>query len=134
MKKVLSLAIYCLSLIAVQAQENLNNEVIDVVKNFRPKVMRANKIKSQPIFIDTTKVSENLKYLIRFEEFRVRQSVDSLEANVLMRTALNKLYTKHTELGIGNLLNPHFSFGISSARNTKSMYPVSYTHLRAHET
>ena len=122
MKKVLSLAIYCLSLIAVQAQENLNNEVIDVVKNFRPKVMRANKIKSQPIFIDTTKVSENLKYLIRFEEFRVRQSVDSLEANVLMRTALNKLYTKHTELGIGNLLNPHFSFGISSARNTKSMY------------
>jgi len=122
MKKVLSLAISCFSLLAVQAQENLNKEVIDVVKDFRPKVMQANKIKSQPIFIDTTKVSENLKYLIRFEEFRVRQDVDSLEANVLVRPELSTLYTKHTELGLGSLLNPHFSFGISNTRNTKRMY------------
>jgi len=122
MKKVLSLAISCFSLLAVQAQENLNKEVIDVVKDFRPKVMQANKIKSQPIFIDTTKVSENLKYLIRFEEFRVRQEVDSLEANVLVRPELSTLYTKHTELGLGSLLNPHFSFGISNARDTKRMY------------
>ena len=117
MKKVLSLAISCFFLLAVQAQENLNKEVIDVVKDFRPKVMQANKIKSQPIFIDTTKVSENLKYLIRFEEFRVRQDIDSLEANVLVRPELSTLYTKHTELGLGSLWNPHFSFGISNTQN-----------------
>ena len=122
MKKVLSLAISCFFLLAVQAQENLNKEVIDVVKDFRPKVMQANKIKSQPIFIDTTKVSENLQYLIRFEEFRVRQNVDSLEANVLVRPELSSLYTKHAELGLGSLLNPHLSFGISNGRDTKRMY------------
>jgi len=122
MKKVLSLAISCFFLLAVQAQENLNKEVIEVVKDFRPKVMQANKIKSQPIFIDTTKVSENLKYLIRFEEFRVRQDVDSLEASVLIRPELSTLYTKYAELGLGSLLNPHLSFGISNTRNTQRMY------------
>ena len=122
MKKKLSLAISCFYLLATQAQENLNKEIIDVVKDFRPKVMQAKKIKSQPIFIDTTKVSENLKYQIRFEEFRVRQAVDSLEANVLIRPELSKLYTKYTELGFGSLLNPHFSFGLSNARNIQRMY------------
>ena len=61
MKKTLIILVSCVSMFALQAQENLKNEVIDVVKDFiRPKVMQATKIKSQPVFIDTSKVSENL--------------------------------------------------------------------------
>jgi hypothetical protein len=86
MKKYIVFALACFSVLGVQAQEKLNNEIIDVVKDFRPKIMQAHKIKSQPLFIDTTKVSENLTYLIRFEEFRVAQNVDSLGAKVLSRT------------------------------------------------
>ena len=107
---------------ALQAQENLNKEVIDVVKDFRPKVMEANKIKSQPIFIDTTKVSENLKYQIRFEEFRVQQEIDSLAAIRLRRPIAPNLYTMHAELGLGTLLNPHLAFDVSNGKSTKSMY------------
>jgi len=107
---------------ALQAQENLKNEVIDVVKDFRPKVMQATKIKSQPVFIDTSKVSENLSYKIRFEEFRVQQQTDSLSALLLLRPDLNKLYTKHVELGLGSLLNPHLAMDISNARHTNQFY------------
>jgi len=121
MKKMI-LAIFCLSIFVVQAQENLNKEVIDVVKDFRPKVMQANKIKSQPVFIDTTKVSENLKYKIRFEEFRVQQQIDSLYALVMERPSLEKLFTKYVELGLGSLLNPHLVVDISNGRSTKNMY------------
>ena len=78
MKKTLVIIVSCVSMFALQAQENLKNEVIDVVKDFRPKVMQATKIKSQPVFIDTSKVSENLSYKIRFEEFRVHQETDSI--------------------------------------------------------
>ena len=99
---------------ALQAQENLKNEVIDVVKNFRPKVMQTTKIKSQPVFIDTSKVSENPSYKIRFEEFRVQQQTDSLSALLLLRPDLNKLYTKHVELGLGSLLNPHLAMDMSN--------------------
>ena len=91
MKKTLIIVLYCASVFALQAQENLKNEIIDVVKDFRPKVMLATKIKSQPLFIDTSKVSENLSYNIRFEEFRVQQQVDSLSALLLLRPNLNKL-------------------------------------------
>lgn len=122
MKKIIGLAISCISIFTIQGQENLNKEVIDVVKDFRPKVMQANKIKSQPVFIDTTKVSENLSYKIRFEEFRVQQQIDSLHALVMDRLSLNNLYTKHVELGLGSLLNPHLAMDISNGRSTKSMY------------
>ena len=122
MKKILSLAISCFSIFTIQAQENLNKEVIDVVKDFRPKVMQANKIKSQPIFIDTTKVAQNLNYKIRFEEFRVQQQIDSLHALVLDRPGLDKLFTKHAVLGLGSLLNPHLAMDISNGRSTKNMY------------
>jgi len=122
MKKILVLAICCFSIFTIQAQENLNKEVIDVVKDFRPKVMQANKIKSQPIFIDTTKVAQNLNYKIRFEEFSVQQQIDSLHALVLERPGLDNLFTKHAELGVGSLLNPHLVMGISNGRSTKNMY------------
>ena len=122
MKKITIALICSLSIFTIQAQENLNKEVIDVVKDFRPKVMQANKIKSQPIFIDTTKVSENLSYKIRFEEFRVQQQIDSLHPIVMTRPDLAQLYTKNIELGIGSLLNPHLAMDISNGRSTKSMY------------
>lgn len=122
MKKYIVFALACFSVIGVQAQEKLKSEIIDVVKDFRPKIMEAHKIKSQPLFIDTSKVSENLSYLIRFEEFRVQQFIDSLYAQVLKRTPLNNLYTKHIELGLGSLINPHLALDLSNGRSTKSIY------------
>jgi len=122
MKKYILFALACFSVFGVQAQENLNNEIIDVVKDFRPKIMEAHKIKSQPLFIDTSKVSENLTYLIRFEEFRVKQLTDSLNAQILKRATVNSLYTKHIELGLGTLLNPHLALDFSNGKSTKSIY------------
>jgi len=124
MKKYIVFALACFSVFGMQAQENLNNEIIDVVKDFRPKIMQAHKIKSQPLFIDTTKVSENLKYLIRFEEFRVSQHLDSLFARVLERNNVESLYAKHIELGLGTFLNPHLAVDFSNGKSTKSMYQV----------
>ena len=122
MKKTLIILVSCVSMFALQAQENLKNEVIDVVKDFRPKVMQATKIKSQPVFIDTSKVSENLSYKIRFEEFRVQQHTDSLSALLMLRPDLNKLYTKHVELGFGTLMNPQLPMDISNAMHTNQNY------------
>lgn len=124
MKKYIVFALACFSVLGVQAQEKLNNEIIDVVKDFRPKIMQAHKIKSQPLFIDTTKVSENLTYLIRFEEFRVAQNVDSLGAKVLSRTPLIPLFSKHIEIGLGTSLNPHLALDLSNGKSTKSIYQV----------
>ena len=129
MKKTLIIVVVsCVSMFALQAQENLKNEVIDVVKDFRPKVMQATKIKSQPVFIDTSKVSENLSYKIRFEEFRVQQQTDSLSALLLVRPDLNKLYTKHVELGLGSLLNPHLAVDMSNGRHTKQFYRLYFNY------
>ena len=124
MKKYIVFALACFSVLGVQAQEKLNNEIIDVVKDFRPKIMQAHKIKSQPLFIDTTKVSENLTYLIRFEEFRVAQNVDSLGAKVLSRIPLTSLFSKHIEIGLGTSLNPHLALDLSNGKSTKSIYQV----------
>lgn len=110
------------SLLKLSAQENLNKEVIDVVKNFRPKVMSTNKLKSQPLFVDTSKVSESLAYSIRFEEYRVHLSIDSLKAIKQERPLLAPYYQKAVSLGLGTLLNPSLTFDISSGKNTKSMY------------
>ena len=128
MKKTLIILVSCVSMFALQAQENLKNEVIDVVKDFRPKVMQATKIKSQPVFIDTSKVSENLSYKIRFEEFRVQQQTDSLSALLLLRPDLNKLYTKHIELGLGSLLNPHLAMDMGNGRHTKQFYRLYFNY------
>ena len=128
MKKTLIIVVSCVSMLAIQAQENLKNEVIDVVKDFKPKVMQATKIKSQPVFIDTSKVSENLSYKIRFEEFRVQQQTDSLTALLLLRPDLNKLYTKHVEFGLGSLLNPHLSMDMSNGRHTKQFYRLYFNY------
>ena len=122
MKKYIVFALACFFSTNIQAQENLNNEVIDVVKNFRPKIMKAHKIKSQPLFVDTTKVSEDLKYLIRFEEFRIAQNVDSLTARVLKRIPVEYLFTKHVELGMGSKINPHLSLDLSNGKSTKSIF------------
>ena len=132
MKKTLIILVSCVSMFALQAQENLKNEVIDVVKDFRPKVMQATKIKSQPVFIDTSKVSENLSYKIRFEEFRVQQQTDSLSALLLLRPDLNKLYTKHVELGLGSLLNPHLAMDMSNGRRTKQFYRLYFNYNGAY--
>lgn len=126
MKKTLIIIVSCVSMFALQAQENLMNEVIDVVKDFRPKVMQATKIKSQPVFIDTSKVSENLSYKIRFEEFRVQQQTDSLSALLLLRPDLNNLYTKNVELGLGSLLNPHLAMDMGNGRRTKQFYRLYF--------
>ena len=122
MKKYIVFALAWFFVFGVQAQEELHKEIIDVVKDFRPKIMQAHKIKSQPLFIDTTKVSENLKYLIRFEEFRVMQNLDSLSSRILKRNSLKNLYTKHVELGLGTSLNPHLALDFSNGKSTKSMY------------
>ena len=122
MKKYIVFALACFSVFGIKAQENLNNEIIDVVKDFRPKIMQAHKIKSQPLFIDTTKVSQNLKYLIRFEEFRVSQNLDSLRARVLSRSPFEYFYSKHIELGLGTYLNPHLALDLSNGKSTKSIY------------
>lgn len=134
MKKFIVLAISCFVYgnTVTQAQENLNKEVIDVVKDFRPKVMQANKIKAQPIFIDTSKVSENLSYHIRFEEFRVQQEIDSIEALLSSRPTSTQLYTKHAELGLGTLLNPHLAFDLSNGKNTNSMYQAQLNYNGAY--
>ena len=132
MKKTLIILVSCVSMFTLQAQENLKNEVIDVVKDFRPKVMQATKIKSQPLFIDTSKVSENLIYKIRFEEFRVQQQPDSLTALLLLRPELNKLYTKHVELGLGSLLNPHLAMDMSNGRRTKQFYRLYFNYNGAY--
>ena len=128
MKKTLIILVSCISMFALKAQENLKNEVIDVVKDFRPKVMQTTKIKSQPVFIDTSKVSENLSYKIRFEEFRVQQQTDSLSALLMLRPDLNKFYTKHVELGLGFLLNPHLAMDISNGRHTKQFYRLYFNY------
>ena len=128
MKKTLSIAIFVFSIQLVLAQENLNNEVIDVVKDFRPKVMQANKIKSQPQFVDTTKVSENLSYKIRFEDFRVQQKNDSLLARIEPRFILDSLYSKQVTLGFGSLSNPRLAFGIDNGRNTRQMYQAQMSY------
>ena len=122
MKKYIVFALACFSVHGVQAQEKLNKEIIDVVKDFMPKIMQAHKIKSQPLFIDTTKVSENLSYLIRFEEFRVAQNVDSLDARVLNRIPFTPLFSKHVEIGLGTSLNPHLAFDLINGKSTKSIY------------
>jgi len=132
MKKTLILLVSCMSIYALEAQENLKNEVIDVVKHFRPKVMQAAKIKSQPVFIDTSKVSENLNYSIRFEEFRVQQHTDSLAALVMLRPDLETLFTKHIDLGLGTLLNPHVSVDLSSGRHTKQFYRTYFNYHGAY--
>ena len=64
MRNILYIAFFCSSFFGLQAQEKLDKEVIDVVKDFRPKVIQAAKIKSQPLFVDTTKVAERLNYEI----------------------------------------------------------------------
>ena len=122
MKNIVLISLYCLSFFTLHGQDELNREVIDVVKDFRPKVMLANKINAQPLFIDTSKVSINLKYQVRFEEFRVYQNIDSLKAKEIDRLLLRSLYTKQLSLGLGNLLNPQLSLSISEGRNTTSMY------------
>ena len=127
MNKIYSLLCLSLFSLGLQAQEDLRNEVIDVVKDFRPKVMQAHKIQSQPIFLDTSKVSENLAYHIRFEEFRLSQQIDSLEAMLADRPNLADLYTKRVELGLGTLLTPNISMEYMSGRNTKSTYQA-YAH------
>lgn len=132
MKKTLILLVSYMSIYALEAQENLKNEVIDVVKNFRPKVMQAEKIKSQPVFIDTSKVSENLIYSIRFEEFRVQQNTDSLAALVMLRPDLETLFTKHINLGLGTLLNPHVAVDICSGRHTKQFYRTYFNYNGAY--
>lgn len=128
MKKTLILLVSCMSIYALEAQENLKNEVINVVKDFRPKVMQAAKIKSQPVFVDTSKVSENLTYSIRFEEFRVQQNTDSLAALVMLRPDLETLFTKHVDLGLGTLLNPHVAVDLSSGRQTKQFYRTYFNY------
>ena len=132
MKKTLIIVVSCVSMFALQAQENLKNEVIDVVKDFRPKVMQATKIKSQPVFIDTSKVSENLSYKIRFEEFRVQQQTDSLSALLMRRPDLDKLYPKHVELGLGSLFNPHLAMDLSNGRRTKEFYRMYFNYNGAY--
>lgn len=136
MKKFIVLAISCFVYgnTVTQAQENLNKEVIDVVKDFRPKVMQANKIKAQPIFIDTSKVSENLSYHIRFEEFRVQQEIDSLIAVLSSRPTSSPLYTKHAELGLGTLLNPHLALDLSNGKNTNSMHQAQLNYNGAYSS
>lgn len=122
MKKLIVLVFLGSFGLSLFGQENLNEEVIDVVKNFRPKIMQAHKIKTQPQFIDTTKVSENLKYLIRFEDFKLSQNTDSLAARILLRTPTNELYSKHIELGLGTIVNPHVAIDFSNGKSTKSIY------------
>ncbi len=122
MKNSLRLAFFCFGILQLQAQENLNQEVIDVVKDFRPKVMEATKIKSQPLFVDTSKVSEKLSYQIRFEEFRVKQQTDSLHALLLNRPILDNLFLKEATLGLGSLLNPHLAIDVSNGRSTLNVY------------
>jgi len=122
MKNILYIAFICSSFFGLQAQENLDKEVIDVVKDFRPKVIQAAKIKSQPLFVDTTKVSQRLNYEIRSEAMGVQQQIDSLHALVLNRPSLGKLYSKQVQLGMGTLLNPHASFNFSNGRSTKNVY------------
>ena len=122
MKKLIVLVFLGSFGLTVFGQENLNEEVIDVVKNFRPKIMQAHKIKTQPQFIDTTKVSENLKYVIRFEDFKLNLNTDSLAARILKRTPTNELYSKHIELGLGTLVNPHLAIDFSNGKSTKNIY------------
>ena len=123
MKKLVVFIFVCFAT-STFAQENLNPEIIDVIKDFRPKIMQAHKIKSQPQFIDTSKVTENLQYKLRFENFKVTQKLDSLGALILKRNEFSKLFNKHVELGLGTLLNPHLAFDISNGLNTKSLYQV----------
>lgn len=113
--------VFCAHL-TLSAQENLNKEVIDVVKDFRPKVLSSNKLKSQPLFVDTTKVSENLKYSIRFEDYRVQLNIDSLSAATVARPRLAPLYKRSATLGLATPFSPSLSFNISSGKNTSSMY------------
>ena len=122
MNNFLLIVLCFLSFFSLYGQEELNREVIDVVKDFRPKVMLANKIHAQPLFIDTSKVSLNLKYQVRYEEFRVQQKLDSLKPQEMDRLLLTPLHTKQLSFGIGNLISPQIFVGISEDRNTKSMY------------
>ena len=122
MKKIVQLALYCFCVSTLQAQEGLNQEVIDVVKDFRPKVMQAEKIKTQPVFVDTSKVSEKLSYQIRLEDFTVQQKTDSLHALLLNRPHLDELYHQRLDVGIGSLLSPYISYDVSNGRSTKNVY------------
>lgn len=115
----------------LSAQENLNREVIDVVKDFKPKIIQANKINAKPIFVDTTKVSENLKYNIRFEHFNVYQNVDSLFARIDTRPNLPQLYPNEVQLGLGNLLNPFTAISLGNKRSTRSMFHSDLTYKGA---
>lgn len=104
------------------AQENLKKEIIDVVQDFEPKVMSKTKLKTQPLFIDTSKVSEYLNYSIRFEDYKVHLPIDSLSAISGKRTILNHLFQNKLEASIGTSLNPRFMYSHSSGRNTKHVY------------
>ena len=114
------------------AQENLKKEIIDVVQDFEPKVMSKTKLKTQPLFIDTSKVSEYLNYSIRFEDYKVHLPIDSLSAISGKRTILNHLFQNKLEASIGTSLNPRFMYSHSSGRNTKHVYD-SYINYDANK-
>ncbi len=114
----------------VIAQENLKKEIIDVVQDFEPKVMLKTKLNTQPLFVDTSKVSEYLNYSIRFEDYKVYLPIDSLPAVSSKRTILNRLFQNKLHSFIGSSLNPRLMYSHSSGRNTKYLYD-SYVNYDA---
>ncbi|GIR13347.1 MAG: hypothetical protein CM15mP23_19220 [Cryomorphaceae bacterium] len=55
-----------------------------------------------------------------------------MSALLLLRPDLNKLYTKHVELGLGSLLNPHLAMDMSNGRRTKQFYRLYFNYNGAY--
>src|SRR5664280_43026 len=121
-RNLLILVIIILSMLPGNAQvkkqdTGLKREVT-LYNPYKPSLPESLKRSFLPDMNDTSKVRPDFRYDVKTTPFLPEYTISPIKAASLLPDPLPKLYKGYVTLGIGNYLSP----------------PVSYTHLRAHET
>ena len=112
-----------------QKDDDLKTETIDVVKPYDPSVSNAEKINDQPMFSDSTFVSEDLSYRIYSNQFQTEEKIDTLDALSQKIRKSDLGYAGFARFGYGNFNTPYGEFSLNTVKKKKYALGMHYRHV-----
>lgn len=112
-----------LSFFMAEAQnDKLDVQEVQVVEQFVPEVLDAQKLNIIPQIEDTFSVERSVHYTILPKEYVSQFRLDTIKAAKIKGEPINKLYASRVQLGLGNAALPSLSYQYNSLRDKKWAY------------
>lgn len=110
-------------------EKKLDAEQVNVVKDYEPTIINANRFFDSPIILDSAPPAPKLKYETITKQFPTYFNLEPIAYATIKGEPLLKLQNHYVKAGFGNYNTPLLEYNYTSSRSKKYNYGINARHF-----